>query len=197
MLEKASAQFVLFLASKFDKLGMFDEYPHITKASESLGQSITFKGMRYTLIKINNKLSSLIKKSFRQAANLTEDGFNEMSTQFDRLRDKRFCLGITGLSQSGKSTFITSLINQLLEHDNAALAGFSPALGERLLGVKIHPIEDLALSAFAYAESYQRMASATPQWPLSTQNISGCLLELRLSKPQGQLNLLRREQYSL
>jgi predicted YcjX-like family ATPase len=153
--------------------------------------------MRYTLIKINNKLSSLIRKSFRQAANLTDDGLKEMSTQFDRLRDKRFCLGITGLSQSGKSTFITSLINQLLEHDNAALAGFSPALGERLLGVKIHPLEDLALSTFAYAESYQRIASATPQWPLSTQNISGCLLELRLSKPRGQLNPLRREEYSL
>jgi predicted YcjX-like family ATPase len=149
------------------------------------------------LIKINNKLSSLVKKSYQQAANLTGGGLREMSTQFDRLRDKRFCLGITGLSQSGKSTFITSLINQLLEHDCAALAGFSPVLSERLLGVKMHPLEDKALSTFPYAEAYQRMAGSSPQWPLSTQNISGCLLELRLSKPRGQLNPLRREQYSL
>lgn len=133
------------------------------------------------MIKINNKLSSLVKKSYQQAANPTEDGLSEMSTQFERLRDKRFCLGITGLSLSGKSTFITSLINQLFEHDTAALAGFSPVLSERLLGVKMHPLEDKALNAFAYAyaEAFQRMASPTPQWPLSTQNISSCLLELR------------------
>jgi predicted YcjX-like family ATPase len=149
------------------------------------------------LIKINNKLSSLVKRSYRQAANHTEDGLSEISTQFDRLRDKRFCIGITGLSQSGKSTFITSLVNQLLQHDTASLPGFSPVLSDRLLSVKMHPLEDKALLAFPYAEAYQRIANPKPQWPLPTKNMSGCLLELRLSKLGGHLNPFSRKQYSL
>lgn len=149
------------------------------------------------MIKNNNKLSRFVKKSYRQAANLTENGLSEISTQFDRLRDKRFCLGITGLSQSGKSTFITSLINQLMQHDTASLPGFSPVLSDRLLGVKMHPLEDKTLLAFPYAEAYERIANPTPQWPLPTENVSGCLLELRLSKLGGNLNPFSREQYSL
>ncbi len=146
---------------------------------------------------INNKVAKLLKKSYRQAAYRTEESLSEISTQFDRLRDKRFCLGITGLSQSGKSTFITSLINQLMQHDRASLPGFSPVLGERLINVKMHPLEDKSLAAFPYAESYQRMTGSTPQWPHSTENISGCLLELRLSKLGRRLNPFVREHYSL
>jgi predicted YcjX-like family ATPase len=147
--------------------------------------------------KINNKLYSLVKKSYRQATNLTEDGLSEISVQFDRLRDERFCLGITGLSQSGKSTFITSLINQLMQHDTASLPGFSPVLSDRLIGVKMHPLEDKGLLAFPYDEAYQRIANPSPQWPIPTENISGCLLELILAKPRGQLNPFSREQFSL
>ena len=145
----------------------------------------------------NNKLIRLIKKSYRKAATIAEDGSVGIATQFDKLRDKRFCIGITGLSQSGKSTFITSLINQLLNHETANLPGFSPVLGERLKGVKMHPLEDRDLTPFPYEESYRRLASAKPQWPKSTEDASGCLLELMLEKPGLRLNPLAAKQYSL
>mgnify|MGYP001050757270 CR=1 FL=1 len=70
---------------------------------------------------------------------------DKSSANINKLRNKRFCIGITGLSQSGKSSFITSLINQLLQHKAASLSGFEPVLSKRLLNVRIHPLEDKSL----------------------------------------------------
>ena len=149
------------------------------------------------MVKINSKLSDFFKKSYLKAAKLAEDGATGVSSQFDRLRDKRFCIGITGLSQSGKSTFITSLINQLMNHETANLPGFSPVLGERLLGVKMHPLEDRDLATFPYDESYSYLAGSNPQWPQSTEDASGCLLELILENTGFSLSPLSANRYSL
>jgi len=133
----------------------------------------------------------------KKIADLASESVNSTATQFDRLRSRRFCLGITGLSQSGKSTFITSLINQLMQHDTASLPGFSPALSGNLLGVKVHPLEDESLPQFPYEEAYRGIASAPPKWPDSTQDVSGCLLELRLSPSTRKSNSFRSKQFSL
>ena len=143
------------------------------------------------------KLTRFFKSSYSKVEGLVSDGQASAAKQANRLRDRRLCLGITGLSQSGKSTFITSLINQLLEHETASLSGFYPVLNESLLWVKVHPLEDKALASFPYENAYQGIASPNPVWPESTQGISGCLLELRLSQATSRLNPFRRDQYSL
>lgn len=140
-----------------------------------------------------HKTARFFKGTYKKMAKLTDDGLASM----DKLRDKRFCIGITGLSQSGKSTFITSLINQLQQYKTSSLPGFSPVLTERLLNVKIHPLEDKELSPFPYDEAYRRLTSLDPQWPVSTQKISGCLLELRLAQTVSKLNPFGRDQFSL
>ncbi|MFT6029619.1 MAG: putative YcjX-like family ATPase [Oleiphilaceae bacterium] len=122
---------------------------------------------------------------------------DKSSANMEKLRERRFCIGITGLSQSGKSTFITSLINQLQQHKAASLPGFEPVLSERLLNVKIHPLKDKELPAFPYDEAYNGMTGPDPVWPNSTQNISGCLLELRLSKNISKFNPFGSNQFSL
>lgn len=146
---------------------------------------------------IEGLVSSVFKKPFKSVRDLADDGISSASAQFDKLRDQRFCIGITGLSQSGKSTFITSLINQLHQHDTASLPGFSPVLTERLLGVKIHPLDNSELPQFPYEEAYRRLATPEPRWPESTQGVSGCLLELRLEKTATKLNPFSRKQFSL
>ena len=140
-----------------------------------------------------NKKIPFLKGAYNKITELTDDGLASIS----KLRDQRFCIGITGLSQSGKSTFITSLINQLQQHKTSSLPGFSPVLSERLLNVKIHPLEDKTLPPFPYNEAYKGLTSAEPQWPKSTQNVSGCLLELRLAQKVNKLNPFGREQFSL
>ncbi len=119
------------------------------------------------------------------------------SQKLSELSDRSFCIGITGLSQSGKSTFITSLINQLLQHETSSLPGFSPVLNKRLLNVKMHPLEDLSLPTFPYDDAYKGLTRSEPQWPESTKDISGCLLELRLAKKVSKLNPFSGEQFSL
>ncbi|WP_112712688.1 YcjX family GTP-binding protein [Moritella yayanosii] len=132
-----------------------------------------------------------MNKASRKATSLKEEGLASIA----KLQNRYFCIGITGLSKSGKSTFITSLINQLMNHEKASLAGFSPVLSERLLGVKMHPLADADIPVFPYEKNYQSLTQA--KWPASTTNISGCLLELRLSRAGRRLNPLKADQFSL
>ncbi|WP_255554492.1 YcjX family protein [Moritella sp. 24] len=141
----------------------------------------------------DKKFSKLINKASRKASSLKEDGLASIA----KLQNRYFCIGITGLSKSGKSTFITSLINQLMHHENASLAGFPPVLSERLLGVKMHPLADADIPVFPYEKNYQSLTQAQAKWPESTTDISGCLLELRLSRTGRRLNPLKAEQFSL
>jgi hypothetical protein len=101
------------------------------------------------------------------------------------------------LSQSGKSTFITSLINQLLNHESASLPGFPPVLSGRLNTVRVHSLEKEGLPLFPYQEFYKKIASEKPRWPDSTQDVSGCLLEFRLTNTSTKLNPFRNDQYSV
>ena len=114
------------------------------------------------------------KRTYAKVAELADDSLVSIDKLSDKLRDKRFCIGITGLSQSGKSTFITSLINQLLQHKAASLPGFSPVLSGRLLNVKMHRLEDNHLASFPYELAYQGLTQSVPQWPESTKDLSLC-----------------------
>ena len=125
------------------------------------------------------------------------EGQSSVAKKANKLRDRHLCVGITGLSQSGKSTFITSLINQLVQHESASLPGFFPVLNERLLWVRVHPLEDKRLDSFPYESAYQGIACSSPVWPESTQDVSGCLLELRLSQATSRLKPFGNDQYSL
>ncbi len=117
--------------------------------------------------------------------------------QLDRLRDRRLCIGVTGLSRSGKSTFITSLINQLLQHKVASLPGFSPVLSGQLVDVRLHPLESSALATFPYQSAWERLCGQPPAWPDPTRDTSGCLLELRLKQKPAALNPFARDYFSL
>ncbi|MEH6628755.1 MAG: YcjX family protein [Motiliproteus sp.] len=99
-----------------------------------------------------------------------------------RLRSGHKCIGITGLSRSGKSTFITSLISQLINHEKSKLGAFSPWISKRIKAVKVHPLEDRSLSDFPYIDAIKSLTAEPPCWPDSTVDISGCLLEIKLLK---------------
>lgn len=109
---------------------------------------------------------------------------DDAKTLINRARQNRVCIGITGLSRSGKSTFITSLINQLKQHGarNSRLGGFSPWLKKRIINVKEHPLENRYLPRFDYEQAVDSLSGSSPQWPLPTRDISGVLLEIRLAE---------------
>src|SRR5690554_4775420 len=110
---------------------------------------------------------------------------NVAKKTYDKARDRHLCIGITGLSRSGKTTFITSLINQLCNYDTAKLPSLSAVQAGRVLGVKLHKLDDLPL--FPYEAGYKNITSPMPSWPEPTSAVSGCLIEIKLKRSRKKL----------
>ena len=139
-----------------------------------------------------------VSRSYLDKANkFVSEGAEKVSTTLERLNDSHICLGITGLSQSGKSTFVTSLIDQLINYKTSSLSGFSPVLEKRLMGVKLLPLSNKKIANFPYQVSIAGLKQPQPNWPSSTTDISGCVLELKLQKAATPLNPFSKENFSL
>ena len=91
---------------------------------------------------------------------------NELAALMNRGVDRHLRLAVTGLSRSGKTAFITSLVNQLLNvHSGARLPLFSVVREERLLGVKRVPQRELGTPRFTYDEGLAQLYGTPPVWP--------------------------------
>jgi predicted YcjX-like family ATPase len=113
---------------------------------------------------------------------------------YERLRDKRITLGVTGLSGSGKSTFITSLVYQLINHHTASLPSFSPVNQGRFMGCDIRALGPSDIQLFDYDAGVTSLSADTPEWPSATVDLSALLLEIRY-KPKSSLLPLPGNRY--
>ena len=106
---------------------------------------------------------------------------------FDRALDRQLRLAVTGLSQSGKTAFITALVNQL-EHacsPDARLPLWKACDRGRLLGVRRVPQSNAHIPSFAYDAACDRLFGDPPAWPESTRGVSEIRLEIRY-RPAGR-----------
>ncbi len=104
---------------------------------------------------------------------------NEMQALMNRSVDRHLRLAVTGLSRSGKTAFITALVNQLLSvNSGARLPLFSPVREERLLGVRRVPQQDMGVARFTYDEGLAQLYGTPPAWPTrraaSVKSVSRC-----------------------
>jgi uncharacterized protein len=93
-------------------------------------------------------------------------------------------LGVTGLSRSGKTVFITALVHALLKA--ARLPLFEAHAKGRITRCYLEPQPDDDLPRFAYENHVETLTSEQRHWPESTRRIS----QLRLTfeyEPQGLL----------
>ncbi len=93
-------------------------------------------------------------------------------------------LGVTGLSRSGKTVFITALVHALVH--NARLSVFNVQAQDRIVRAWLEPQAHDELPRFAYEEHIEALTSSDRRWPESTQRLS----ELRLAvefRPKGFL----------
>lgn len=112
---------------------------------------------------------------------------DELTSLINRGADRHLRLAVTGLSRSGKTAFITSLVHQLLSlHSGARLPLFSAAREERLTGVKRVPQLDLGTSRFTYDEGLAQLYGQPPAWPTPTRGVSEVRLALRF-RSRGSL----------
>jgi len=86
-------------------------------------------------------------------------------------------LGVTGLSRSGKTIFITSLVHNLLT--GGRLPGFAPLTEGRFIGARLAEYPDAAVPRFAYEQHLEALTGKTPAWPESTKRISQLRLVLK------------------
>lgn len=104
----------------------------------------------------------------------------ELNALVNRGVDRHLRLAVTGLSRSGKTAFITALVNQLLNiHTGARLPLLSAAREERLLGVKRVPQRDFGIPRFTYDQGLAQLYGQPPMWPTPTRGVSEIRLALR------------------
>lgn len=103
----------------------------------------------------------------RQIQNVTT------TTLGDYLRDlatPTVRLGVTGLSQAGKTVFITALVRNLTE--GGRLPFFSAFAERRVRAAYLEPQPDDDVPRFAYEQHVAALTTLPPEWPRSTRQIS-------------------------
>lgn len=97
-------------------------------------------------------------------------------------------LGVTGLSRSGKTVFITSLVANLL--DRGRMLRLSSQAEGRILSAYLQPQPDDLVPRFDYETHLAKMTGQEPEWPTSTRSISQLRLSFRV-QPGGMLSGMR------
>lgn len=102
----------------------------------------------------------------------------ELGNFIERGRDRQLRLAVTGLSRSGKTAFLTSLVQQLRHAGMEARLDLLPAARDgRLLGARRISQRDLGVPRFPFDQALAALDDDPPRWPEPTRGIS----ELRLS----------------
>ncbi|MEM1078261.1 MAG: YcjX family protein [Pseudomonadota bacterium] len=96
-------------------------------------------------------------------------------------------LGVTGLSRSGKTVFITSLVANLLERGR--MPQFQAAAAGAIQSAYLKPQPDDTIPRFEFENALGQMTGTMPRWPESTRTISELRVSLRV-QPQGFLGAL-------
>ncbi len=114
---------------------------------------------------------------------------NKAGEILNRTFDQHINLAVTGLSRSGKTAFITSLVNQLITEGNGSkLSFFDPVHNGNFIAAKRVPQKNLTIPRFDYDKAITSLTNEPPTWPEPTHGIS----ELRLAiRYQPQKSLLK------
>ncbi|OSP55644.1 YcjX family protein [Pseudoruegeria sp. SK021] len=97
-------------------------------------------------------------------------------------------IGVTGLSRSGKTVFLTSLVANLI--DRGRMPQLTAAAEGRILSVFLQPQPDDTLPRFDYETHLHALSGPSPHWPESTRSVSQLRLSMRL-RPTGLLSGLQ------
>ncbi|WP_032093718.1 YcjX family protein [Necropsobacter rosorum] len=120
----------------------------------------------------------------------------ELDDIINRGFDRTLRIAVTGLSRSGKTAFITSLINQLLHinrTDNSHLPLFEPARSHGIIGVKRIAQRNLTIPRFDYEGNLNDLTATPAVWPQSTRGVSETRLAIRFQRQSGLLRHIKEK----
>ena len=96
--------------------------------------------------------------------------------------DPSIRLGVTGLSRSGKTVFITSLIANLMNRNR--MVQLAAAANGAIETAYLHPQPDDTVARFDYETHLASLTGPDPIWPSSTRTVSELRLSLKV-QPSG------------
>ncbi|HEY1364594.1 MAG TPA: YcjX family protein [Xanthobacteraceae bacterium] len=102
-------------------------------------------------------------------------------------------LAVTGLSRSGKTVFITSLIHNILSsvHNPNRMPLLDVVAEGRLRAATIEAGSGRRLPPFPYADNIDTLAGRVPDWPRRTTDVSEIGIEVRFTPANAVGKLLR------
>jgi len=106
---------------------------------------------------------------------------DRLATLTGLLRDRTVRLAVTGLSGSGKTAFIASLVHNLssaVGHP-ARLPFFRAAAERRMLAARLDMAQAAAIPPFPVRDAIAALAADPPHWPASTTDLRRAGLVLR------------------
>ncbi|WP_353570873.1 YcjX family protein, partial [Candidatus Albibeggiatoa sp. nov. BB20] len=110
-------------------------------------------------------------------SNLSKANLKE---RLNRTFDRQVKLAVTGLSRSGKTVFITSLVHQLLHGlEGSHLPFFHIVSSGRLQGTKQMHHPEMHIPAFRYDQSIEQLCQEDPMWPEPTSGLSQIRVAVR------------------
>ncbi|MCI4662131.1 MAG: YcjX family protein [Neomegalonema sp.] len=89
-------------------------------------------------------------------------------------------LGVTGLSRSGKTVFITSLVANLLRRGR--MSGLQAQAECRIKSAILTPQPDMQAPRFDFEAHHEALYASPPRWPQSTRSISQLRLSMRIER---------------
>lgn len=122
---------------------------------------------------------ALISKSILKKRGL--DKLKQKANELlNRTIDQHVTLAVTGLSRSGKTAFITSLVNQLINEGNGTkLSFFDPVHNGNFIAAKRVPQKHYHVPRFDYDSAISALTSEPATWPEPTHGISELRLAIR------------------
>lgn len=102
------------------------------------------------------------------------EAWDELGVLTDRALNRHVRLAVTGLSRSGKTVFITSLVYHLL--DGHGLPFLEVVHEGRYLGARL--VDEDAPGRFPYARFAADLVGNPPRWPKATERLATLELEL-------------------
>jgi hypothetical protein len=113
------------------------------------------------------------------------------------INDRPIKVAVTGLSRSGKTVFLTSLIANLLAMGTgrpsmpALRAHIDKGGKDRFRNVRIVPARAGTTPRFDYPGKLADLAAAQPKWPARTEDLAEIELELEIRAGNGLLGQIR------
>lgn len=105
---------------------------------------------------------------------LVTGALDEIGILADRAMDRHLRLAVTGLTRSGKTVFITSLVHHLL--DGHALPFLQAVHEGRYLGARLKG--ESRANAFPFRRFHEDLTGSPPLWPRATDRLASLKLEI-------------------